>query len=254
MKRVTPIRIAIGLAILAAIAVGVWTFRGPRVVVRTVCQSDRDDAVRVLFIGNSHTFVNDLPTVLCGMGAASQPPVPLAVTEVVAPGYTLDQHLREGSAGRAVIGSRWTWVVLQEQSQTPFIDREGFDKSVHAFDALIQHAHAKTAVFALPPRRDARQNADAVEEAYAQVAAEVGATVVPVGKAWMRAIAARPDVELYQADGYHPRPEGTYLGACVFYAKLTGRSPVGLPSHASSIALDASLAAALQGVVADLRL
>jgi hypothetical protein len=251
MKYLTPLRGAIGLALIVAVALGVRTFRRAPVVTRAACTSDRDDAVRVLFIGNSHTFVNDLPSALCDMGAASHPPIPLTVTEVVAPGYTLAQHLHEGSAARVIEGFRWTWVVLQEQSQTPLLDQDGFTKSVRAFDALIRRAHAKTALFALPPRRDAHQDADAVQASYERVAAEVGAMVVPVGKAWMRAMAARPDVDLYQPDGYHPRPPGTYIGACVFYKMITGRTPLGLPSHVGSITLDTSLATTLQQVAAD---
>jgi hypothetical protein len=32
---------------------------------------------------------------------------------------------------------------------------------------------------------------------------------------------------MWQQDGMHPQPSGTYLAACVFYAKYFNRSPVG---------------------------
>ena len=55
-----------------------------------------------------------------------------------------------------------------------------------------------------------------------------GAQVIPVGLAFARAIAMKPDLELYVADKRHPTLAGTYLAACTSYAALYGKSPVGL--------------------------
>jgi hypothetical protein len=52
---------------------------------------------------------------------------------------------------------------------------------------------------------------------------------------------------LYNPDASHPSPTGTYLAACVFYATLTGSSPVGLDGPGameSEIALELQEAAA----------
>ena len=44
----------------------------------------------------------------------------------------------------------------------------------------------------------------------------------------------RPDLELHNVhDGHHPELAGSYLSACVFYAVLTGQSPVGHPCTAT---------------------
>lgn len=55
------------------------------------------------------------------------------------------------------------------------------------------------------------------------------ALVVPAGLAFARAIAARPDLELYQRDKRHPTLAGTYLAAATVYAALKGTSPEPLP-------------------------
>ena len=67
----------------------------------------------------------------------------------------------------------------------------------------------------------------AIEAGYLEVAGEIGAAVAPVGVAWQRALEEHPELELWQRDGSHPSPEGTYLAACVFYATLLGTSPEG---------------------------
>jgi hypothetical protein len=46
--------------------------------------------------------------------------------------------------------------------------------------------------------------------------------------AFARAMAARPDIELYETDNRHPTLAGTYLATCTSYAALYGKSPVGL--------------------------
>jgi len=53
-----------------------------------------------------------------------------------------------------------------------------------------------------------------------------------VGLAWQRAVGQRPGIALWDSDGSHPAPAGSYLAACVFYATLFGESPAGLNYHA----------------------
>ena len=58
---------------------------------------------------------------------------------------------------------------------------------------------------------------------------EIGALVIPVGLAFERAYAQRPDIVLHKTfDGSHPSLLGTYLGACVVYQSIYGTSPVGV--------------------------
>jgi len=58
-----------------------------------------------------------------------------------------------------------------------------------------------------------------------------------------------PSIALWQADGSHPSEAGTYLAACVLYARLFHRSPVGL---SATDGLSPSLAATLQTVAGQL--
>ena len=54
------------------------------------------------------------------------------------------------------------------------------------------------------------------------------ALVIPAGLAFAKAIARRPELELYQPDKRHPTLAGTYLAACTTYAAIRKRSPVGI--------------------------
>jgi len=68
-----------------------------------------------------------------------------------------------------------------------------------------------------------------------------------VGDAWQTVVDEQPDAALWQGDGVHPTTAGTYLAACVFYASIFGRSPVGLTYTDD---LSATEAAMLQRVAA----
>jgi hypothetical protein len=67
-------------------------------------------------------------------------------------------------------------------------------------------------------------------QAYASIARELGARLAPVGVAWERVRRERPELELYDADGSHPGPAGTYLSACVLFASIFRKPCIGAPS------------------------
>jgi hypothetical protein len=67
--------------------------------------------------------------------------------------------------------------------------------------------------------------------AYFDLADELGAIVAPVGLAWQKALQAQPPPVLHDTDKSHPTPQGSYLAACVFFATLLDKSPVGLPAE-----------------------
>ena len=80
-------------------------------------------------------------------------------------------------------------------------------------------------------RQHSPEEQEKLNDAYLKIAQELGADVAPVGMAWHNARHEDPEVQLYHEDGAHPGPAGSYLAACVFYATLTGNSPVGLPKR-----------------------
>ena len=76
----------------------------------------------------------------------------------------------------------------------------------------------------------------------------VGAGCIPVGVAWSRVRAERPDIELYVRDGSHPSYAGSYLAAAVICAALTGES---FGATSSDGLLDSDTAAYLRRIAAE---
>jgi hypothetical protein len=90
----------------------------------------------------------------------------------------------------------------------------------------------------------------AIDEGYLGLAAELGVDVAPAGQAWERALREEPSIVLWQADGSHPSEAGTYLAACVLYARIFNTSPVGIPDSGG---LSGDVAHALQVIAAETR-
>jgi hypothetical protein len=183
-------------------------------------------ALNVLFVGNSFTARNDLPGLIAGLAAAAG--ASLSHRLVSAGGASLRMHWNKGEASTAIRQGGFDYVVLQEQSTLPIKNAARFHENVRLFDAAIKAAGSTTALYMTWARSHAPEAQQALTDAYQSIGRETGAAVVPVGTAWQRFLAKHDAPVLHDADGSHPTPAGSYLAACVFFAVLWGRSPVGV--------------------------
>ena len=181
--------------------------------------------LRVLFIGNSLTHLNDLPGITARLAASARPPRVLETQEVGEGGATLKRHWEAGRALEAIRKGKWDYVVLQEQGGLAIRDLKMFRDYAQLFDAEIKKAGAKTLFFQAWASQAAPQEMAHLANAYAGIAGELKAIVAPVGLAWQKALQQNPKIALYWSDGGHPIAAGSYLAACVFYAVLFSSSP-----------------------------
>jgi hypothetical protein len=212
---------------------------------------------RVLFIGNSYTYVNDLPTVFAELARSGGHRVETSM--VAAGGLTLAQHAASPQTGAALKSSAPDVVVLQEQSQVPASAAARFSQmypAAHSLVAEIETAGARPILFLTWAHRDGwpeggladfRAMQASIDDGYLELARQLGVPVAPVGYAWEAVRARAPGLALWQDDGSHPSATGTYLAACVFYAAIIRESPVGLKWRGALAEADASL---LQSVAA----
>ncbi len=146
-----------------------------------------------------------------------------------------------------IASTAWDFVVLQEQSYLPTIPGA---KNAYMFpgaqslDASISSSDPSTQVLlyqtwgrqygghfcwgGCEDFADFDEMQDALTAAYAECADLIEADVAPVGEAWRLAFIKDPAIVLHKADESHPNLEGSYLAACVFYAKIFDESPIGL--------------------------
>jgi len=188
------------------------------------------NALRVLFIGNSLTYTNDLPSIIAALAEADGQP-PLINKAIALPNFSLEDHWQEGAARKAIAQGGWNVVVLQQgpsalpESQVLLIDY------TRRFAQEIRRIGATPALYMVWPSVSRRQDFKGVSESYRRAAEAVAGMVFPVGEAWLAAWKRNPKFALYSGDGLHPTIAGSYLAALVIYGQLYGRSPAGLPAR-----------------------
>ncbi|WP_432938023.1 hypothetical protein ACQPXM_26325 [Kribbella sp. CA-253562] len=192
--------------------------------------------MRILYVGNSFTARNNLPGMLAGLAGARG--IDVTHRLISAGGASLRQHLNAGAALDAIASREYDVVVLQEQSTLPVKNPARMRDSVRDFHAAIEAAGARTALYLTWARRHQPEAQEALTAAYAGCAAEVGATLVPVGMVWQRFLATYEQPVLHDADNSHPAVAGSYLAACVFLIALLEADPVGVEVPVKGLDVD----------------
>jgi hypothetical protein len=90
-----------------------------------------------------------------------------------------------------------------------------------------------------------------VTDSYAAAATAARALLLPAGEALRLALLADPGMPLFDADGFHPLPLGTFGVALVIYAAAADVSPVGLAASAGVTSHPAAQVRVLETSAAD---
>lgn len=219
--------------------------------------------LRVLFVGNSHTYVNDMPLLVQKLAAAAGDR-PLAYEMIADAGARISEHVANGKAAAALSGGDFHVLVLQEQQQLPSWSAEQRQREMIAPALLLSlnaRARGVRTILTMVWARRAGDPGNAPNDTYEamharsvrghiEAAQQLGAALAPASIAWQRALERRPELELWQPDGSHPALAGSYLAACVIYQALYEKNAIGNPFTADLPDADAAL---LQEIAATTR-
>jgi hypothetical protein len=165
---------------------------------------------RVLFVGNSLTYWNGMPSMVRRLTEETPGLGPMFVVQYTAPGWDLTRAAKHQGLRDLIEDVRWHDVVLQERS----------DVREPAFRPLrdrIAATGARTMIYGPGGRAD--------YPGVLATAIALPAQVAKVGLAVEAAYQADPSLDLIADGEGHPNRAGSFLMACVFYATLTGRDP-----------------------------
>jgi len=183
----------------------------------------------VLFIGNSHTYLNYMPQMLLMLVESEDRGFEFMVDQCTGEGAGLEWHWKNPPSRDAIKATRWDYVVLQDRSGGPLEEPDSFVRHAGLLDAEIRKQDARTIFYMTWANRLRPQSQAVLADAYGMMAHKLGAFLAPVGLAWEAIHRIDPGIELYHTDGRHANPAGSYLTACVFYSVLFDSSPEGLP-------------------------
>lgn len=214
------------------------------------------DGDKILFVGNSHTYTNDLPGMFFEMAQAGGHGVD--VYDLTEGSYTLQRFSDpEDELGEiltdALQSEPWDFVVLQENTNAAVAFNAKKDMYPYArkLDEMIKAAGGQTAfLMTWAPEEGAGAFSREMVQGqlaagYRTIAEELDALLIPGGEVFAKALEQDEELQLWGEDGQHPSVEGTYLAACTAYALLFQETPVGNPYLAD---LDQDKAQELQGM------
>jgi hypothetical protein len=220
-------------------------------------QPESEEPIDILFIGNSYTFVNDLPDIFARLAEAGDHSV--NVTVLAKAGYSLNDHAEDPLTREVIQGKNWDYVFLQEKSSLPVLDEKLMTQGVSQLvelaagkdtDMILFMPWAYQAGFPEAGMADYHTMQSKVVETYQDLAREFDISSAPVGLTWQSALEHHPELDLWSPDGSHPSLSGSYLAALTFYAHIFQESPAGL-NYPISIPADIELVPSLEEIAAE---
>ena len=198
--------------------------------------SPQAGCLHVLFIGNSYTYVNDLPGTLARLAASKGRG--LEADTLASGGASLADHVNDAATVKKLDARKWDFVVLQEQSDTPAYSSIVDSWMLPAAGTLVSEIRQRgesPLLFMTWGHRDGEPDSAmsyddmqrAIDGSYLSISHQLNVPAVPVGVVWFVIRRSHSDIDLWQSDGSHPTTAGTYLAACVFYAAIYRDTPAG---------------------------
>jgi len=218
----------------------------------------------VLFVGNSYTYVNDLPNLVKQIALSFGDT--LLYESSTPGGSSFSAHSTNTQTLSKINQQQWDYVVLQAQSQEPslspgYVNANVLPAAQILIDAIESNSLCIEPLFFMtwgrkfgdasncvpyPPVCTYLGMQERLRTRYLDMSFTDNASCSPVGMAWKKSIAQNPSLELYSPDESHPSIYGSYLAACTFYATIFKKSAVGSTYWPNAI--DSATAYSLQQI------
>ena len=190
-----------------------------------------EGSLKVLFIGNSLTYQNDLPRTVGQLALSAGLPECYCVS-IAYPDFALEDHYDYRDAVRALEEESWDFVVMQQGPSALASSRANLITWAGVFGDLIDENGAQAVMYGVWPEYERASEFGNVTESYRQAANAIGALFAPAGEAWLNAWAQDSTLPLYASDDFHPSTMGTYLAALTVFERVYGHTPIGVQAAA----------------------
>ena len=186
---------------------------------RSVMMASKRKPLAILFIGNSHTYFNDMPLMV--QRRAEDAGYDCRVTMIAHGGWFLAQHVEEPDVRFNILYGHYDYVVLQEHAH-PFGPEEKFREAAVRLNELIRQAGSVPILYETWARKAEPEAQAQMNEAHRRIAEEIGALLAPVGENWWLYQRSWPDLEVYAEDGAHASPAGSDFAAKYIWEEIRG--------------------------------
>ncbi|MCA0334617.1 MAG: SGNH/GDSL hydrolase family protein [Bacteroidetes bacterium] len=183
-------------------------------------QTNTPEKIKILFVGNSLTEYNDLPTKVARMGSPDGRKI--EVQSLTYANYSLDEHLSNNKLQLLISNGKYDFVVIQQGPSTGNAGKAALIKDGKRISKMCNKAGSKLAFFMVWPSKNNFRLFDNVIQSYSEAAEQTNALLCPVGQVWKDYIDSKNDYSYYGDDGFHPSERGSEVAAKVIYNTLFG--------------------------------
>ena len=173
--------------------------------------------MKVLFIGNSHTYYNDMPSLV--KRRLDEEGYDCHVTMLAHPAWFLAQHVEDPEAKFNIRFGGYDYVVLQEHAH-PFGPEEKFFEAVRTLTDWIKEAGATPVIYLTWAQKNEPEAQQRMTDAHKRIAEETGSLLAHVGDEWWGYMRSWPELEMYADDGAHASPAGSDFAAKMIESEI----------------------------------
>ena len=183
--------------------------------------------MKVLFVGNSHTYFNDLPALFARFAACTTGEQP-DVTMLAYSCRDLAWHRTEYFSLRFnLMYGNYDYCVIQ-QAAHPYPPVETTMRFGAEIIDLCHRCGAIPVVYMTWAEKRFPEHQQIMIDTCETLSREQNTLLAPVGSIWRDIRENEPDIELYYQDGEHAGPYGDFLIAAVLCKLLTGKIPAAM--------------------------
>lgn len=172
--------------------------------------SQAQDA-KILFVGNSLTYTNDLPYIVKKEAASRG--IKIKTKMLAFPNYAIVDHWNEGEVQRLIRNGKFDYVVIQQGPSSQREGRKMLFESGAMLKKLCSQSDVELVYFMVWPSRTYYNTFDGVIKNHREAAKENEAILCPVGEVWKAHFDQTNDYSYYGPDGFHPSLRGSQVAA-----------------------------------------
>jgi hypothetical protein len=179
-------------------------------------------SLRILFVGNSLTYVNDLPALITEIG--KQEGTTITYSSFLLPDYSLEDHWNEGKVKAEIDKGGYDFLVAQQgpsalpESQVLLIEY------ATRFAEICKKNNAKLALYMVWPSKARSFDLDNVINSYTKASQKTQSVLCPAGLSWKYAWSVDSTLPLYSPDNFHPSLTGSVAAALAVYGTLADKN------------------------------
>ena len=203
----------------------------------TAAQAASVEPMKILFIGNSYTHMNEMPKLLQKM--ADKAGKDVIIERNTQSGGSFEIHSQREDMYQAINRRAWDYVILQGYSRELSHSAEHIDSNTVPYlnqitDSVYANNSCTNIMFYMTwgyesgylDREEVNsfdKMTDSIAKGYTYLGELFKVPVVPVGLVW-RQVRKSSSIDLYAPDRAHPSKNGSYLIASTFYNAIFGES------------------------------